>query len=130
MYIFNGKKLTEDQAKKFAEETGRDLQTFLEANPDIQEDPDFGPQDELGKPEVAVEKVAPAVTEDTALQSEDGSLEPSRTSIRSKTRISDLNKIKDKLYQKHRTPPTLNEHNNNENNDHMIIITANNNNDN
>jgi hypothetical protein len=25
MYIFNGKKLTEDQAKKFAEETGRDL---------------------------------------------------------------------------------------------------------
>ena len=73
MYIFNGKKLTEDQAKKFAEETGRDLQTFLEANPDIQEDPDFGPQDELGKPEVAVEKVAPAVTEDTALQLENGS---------------------------------------------------------
>ena len=73
MYIFNGKKLTEDQAKKFAEETGRDLQTFLEANPDIQEDPDFGPQNELGKPEVAVEKVAPAVTEDTALQLENGS---------------------------------------------------------
>jgi hypothetical protein len=40
MYIFNGKKLTEDQAKKFAEETGRDLQTFLEANPDIQKDPE------------------------------------------------------------------------------------------
>ena len=57
MYIFNGKKLTEDQAKKFAEETGRDLQTFLEANPDIQKDPDFGPQDELGKPEVAVEYI-------------------------------------------------------------------------
>ena len=75
MYIFNGKKLTEEQAKKFAEETGRDLQTFLKANPDIQEDPDFGPQDELGKPEVAVEEVVPAVTEDTALQSEDGSLE-------------------------------------------------------
>jgi len=75
MYIFNGKKLTEEQAKKFAEETGRDLQTFLEANPDIQEDPDFGPQDKLGKPEVAVEEVVPAVTEDTALQSEDGSLE-------------------------------------------------------
>ena len=73
MYIFNGKKLTEDQAKKFAEETGRDLQTFLEANPDIQEDPDFGPQDEVGKPGVAVEKVAPAVTEDTALQLENGS---------------------------------------------------------
>ena len=75
MYIFNGKKLTEDQAKKFAEETGRDLQTFLEANPDIQEDPDFGPQDELGKPEVAVEEVAPAVTEDTALQLDFGLLE-------------------------------------------------------
>ena len=74
MYIFNGKKLTEEQAKKFAEETGRDLQTFLEANPDIQEDPDFGPQDKLGKPEVAVEEVVPAVTEDTALQSEDLSL--------------------------------------------------------
>ena len=75
MYIFNGKKLTEDQAKKFAEETDRDLQTFLEANPDIQEDPDFGPQDELGKPEVAVEEVAPAVTEDTASQLDFGLLE-------------------------------------------------------
>jgi len=75
MYIFNGKKLTEDQAKKFAEETGRDLQTFLEANPDIQEDPDFGPQDELGKPEVAVEEVAPAVTEDTVSQLDFGLLE-------------------------------------------------------
>ena len=96
MYIFNGKKLTEDQAKKFAEETGRDLQTFLEANPDIQEDPDFVPQDELGKPEVAVEKVAPAVTGDTASQLENGSSESSRTSVRSKTRRSDLNKIKDK----------------------------------
>jgi len=96
MYIFNGKKLTEDQAKKFAEETGRDLQTFLEANPDIQEDPDFGPQDELGKPEVAVEEVAPAVTKDTALQSEDGSLEPARTSVRKKTRKSDIKKNIDK----------------------------------
>ena len=97
MYIFNGKKLTEDQAKKFAEETGRDLQTFLEANPDIREDPDFRPQDELGKPEVAVEKVAPAVTEDTASQLENGSSESSRTSVRSKTRRSDLNKIKPKF---------------------------------
>ena len=75
MYIFNGKKLSEEQAIEFAEKTGRDLQTFLEANPDIEKDPDFVTQEEPGKKKVAAEKDATAVTEDTASQSEDGSSE-------------------------------------------------------
>ena len=73
MYIFNGKKLTEDQAKKFAEETGRDLQTFLEANPDIQEDPDFGPQEESGKTLIIADQNAPAMIGSTASSSGNGS---------------------------------------------------------
>jgi hypothetical protein len=85
MYIFNGKKLTEDQAKKFAEETGRDLQTFLEANPDIQEDPDFEVKDEAvvetteseGKTPTTETDTTVDVTEvsDTGSPSADGSLE-------------------------------------------------------
>ena len=84
MYIFNGKKLTEDQAKKFAEETGRDLQTFLEANPDIQEDPDFEVKDEAvvetteseGKTSTTETDTTVDVTEvsDTELPSAGGSL--------------------------------------------------------
>ena len=106
MYIFNGKKLTEDQAKKFAEETGRDLQTFLEANPDIQEDPEFEVKDEAvvettelkGKKPTTETDTTVVVTEvsDTELPPVDGSLEPARTSVRKKTRKSDIKKNIDK----------------------------------
>ena len=55
---------------------------FLAKNPTaqlfVEEEKTVGPQEE-GKPEVAVEEVAPAVTKDTALQLENGSLESKKT---------------------------------------------------
>ena len=75
MYIFKGKKLTKEQAEKIAAETDRDLTTFLNDNPEIEEDPDFGPQEESGKTSIIADQNAPAMIGSTALQLEDGSLE-------------------------------------------------------
>ena len=73
MYIFKGKKLTKEQAEKIAAETDRDLTTFLNDNPEIEEDPDFGPQEESGKTSIIADQNAPAMIGSTALQLEDGS---------------------------------------------------------
>jgi hypothetical protein len=73
MYIFKGKKLTKEQAEKIAAETDRDLTTFLNDNPEIEEDPDFGPQEESGKTPIIADQNAPAMIGSTALQLEDGS---------------------------------------------------------
>ena len=79
MYIFKGKKLTKEQAEKIAAETDRDLTTFLNDNPEIEEDPDFGPQEESGKTSIIADQNAPAMIGSTALQLENGSLESKKT---------------------------------------------------
>ena len=96
IYIVDGKKYRVGLINK---------DSFLEKNPTaelfVEEEKTFGPQDE-GKTSTTETDTTVDATKvsDTESQSEDGSLESARTSVRSKTRKSDLSKVEDKKRKK------------------------------
>ncbi len=95
MYIFKDKELTEKQIAKFAEEKGVDVATFLANNPEVK-----GKKQPTTQEDAEIVDVTNASQENTESPSVDGSLESARTSVRSKTRKSDLSKQEAKNKEK------------------------------
>ena len=95
MYTYKDRKLTKEQVDKLAAEKGVEVDVFLTNNPDIQiQEAVVETTEPEGKTPTTETDTTVDVTEvsDTELPSADGSLEPARTSVRKKTRKSDIEK--------------------------------------
>ena len=95
MYTYKDRKLTKEQVDKLAAEKGVEVDVFLTNNPDIQiQEAVVETTEPEGKTPTTETDTTVDVTEvsDTESPSADGSLEPARTSVRKKTRKSDIEK--------------------------------------
>ena len=99
MYTYKDRKLTKEQVDKLAAEKGVEVNVFLTNNPDIEiQEAVVETTEPEGKKPTTETDTTVVVTEvsDTELPPVDGSLEPARTSVRKKTRKSDIKKNIDK----------------------------------
>ena len=99
MYTYKDRKLTKEQVDKLAAEKGVEVNVFLTNNPDIKiQEAVVETTEPEGKTPTTETDTTVDVTEvsDTELPPVDGSLEPARTSVRKKTRKSDIKKNIDK----------------------------------
>jgi hypothetical protein len=96
MYTYKDRKLTKEQVDKLAAEKGVEVDVFLTNNPDIKiQEAVVETTEPKGKTPTTEPDTTVDVTEvskSTELPSADGSLEPARTSVRKKTRKSDIEK--------------------------------------